>query len=107
MSSIIRRRLWAHIALLCLMLSGCVNVTTTTVRRDPDGAVRVSSGKDVHFDKLIFQEDPHGGTVTLVVHGYSSNASVDAINAQAQREQQVITGVLKAVEIGARGAVVP
>ena len=97
---------WLGVAVLAACAS-CANVTTTRIYRASDGQIHISSGKDVKIEYLRYSYSPTGGEVTVEVQGYSSNASADAINAQAQREQQVISGVLKAVEIGARGAVVP
>lgn len=97
----------AAVMAMALALCGCANVTTTRIMRSANGQIIISSGKDVKIEKLHYSYSPVDGTVEVVMSGYSSNANTDAINAQAQREQQVINGVITAVQLGAKAAVLP
>lgn len=85
---------------------GCANVTTTRIYRARDGSVNISSGKDVSFSYLSWRE----GGAEVIVKGYTSNASVDVINMQTQREKVYQENITEAVKLGlsiAGKAVVP
>ena len=92
-------------AILCaclVLVAGCAaNVTTTRISRLANGDVRVDSGKDVTIQSLVLDDGP----VHLIVKGYSSAASTDAINAQGRRETDMVNAIsdatLKALQAGA------
>lgn len=90
------RRLVVLIPLVALI--GCANVTTMKINRTPDGALSINSGKDVSIGSLSYSS-PSGET--LDIEDYTSNASAAAIDAQAAREQQMIDGIIKALQAGA------
>ncbi len=98
------------VVLGCLLLAGCMtNVTTTTLRRTPDGGFVLSSGKDVKMETLTINVAP-GNRYVVKITGYSSNANVDVIQAQSAREAAIAAGAIQAIEAGIKigaKAVVP
>ena len=86
------------VALACV---GCANTTTMRIKWVSEKAVVVDSGKDVAFKSLVIRIAPDGSR-TVQVEGYSSNANVDVINAQAAREAAITAGAIQAVEAGIR-----
>lgn len=83
--------------LVAALAVGCANVTTTKILRGHDGSLAISSGKDVKIDKLTF--DPTSGAIS--VEGYSSNANVAVIDAEAEREAMHADKTLAVLQAGA------
>lgn len=83
-----------------LFFSGCANVTTTLVKKHPDGSISVSSGKDVMFAYLSYS----GGV--LVISNYSANANASVIRAQQERETALIKTAIDGAS-GIAGAIKP
>lgn len=90
----------SKVLIVCTLLGfvGCANVTTMKLNRSPDGAIAISSGKDVTFGSLSYST-PAGEK--LDVKDYSSNANTAAISAQSAREAQIIEGIISAFQAGA------
>lgn len=86
-------------ALAGLVLVACANTTTTVVRKTQHG-LALSSGKDVSIGYLRYK-DPTTDT-ELVLSNYSSQANVDAIRAQGEREKMLMGGFGEGVATGLR-----
>jgi len=82
----------------------CANVTTMKIRQNKDGSISIDSGKDVKAESVLFKR----GDESVEVHGYSSMANTDAINAEANREVAVTNAisaaVLQAIQAGVSAA---
>lgn len=94
---------------LCLLLTGCANVTTMKINKNVDGSLSINSGKDVSIGSLDYRNLKSGES--LKVEKYTSNANTDVINAQTAREKAYIDGIISAIAAGAglakKGAGVP
>lgn len=88
----------AVLAAVCIASSGCLR-TTTRIVRTQDGAVLISSPKDVTIDSLTWVNA--GSENTLEVRGYSSSASVAALQAQRAAIESAIGAAVKAAAQGA------
>lgn len=88
-------------------LTSCANVTTMKVRQYKDGSWSVDSGKDVKADLIVVKR----GNESIELHGYSSMANTDAINAEGNREvavtNAVSAAVLQAIQAGISAATKP
>lgn len=94
------------LTVLAMLLVGCANVTSTKLTRKPDGTYIFNGGQNAALEGFAVQD--HGAT--LSIKKLSETTSVDAINAEANREiglvNAVADAVLKAVAAGA-GAMKP
>lgn len=94
-----------RILLLGLLLaSACANVTSTKLTRKPDGTYIFNGGQNASLEGMQVQD--HGAT--LSIKKLAETTSVDAINAEANREIGLVNAVsdamLKALAAGAGAA---
>jgi len=92
------------LCVLAVLLAGCANVSSTKLTRKPDGTYVFNGGQNAALEGMLLQD--HGAS--LSIKKLSETTSVDAINAEANREIGLVNAVsdaiLKAVEAGMKAA---